>query len=169
MEGICHAHIPGSILTFSWWEWAISWKTCQDIPCPGWDSNATSPERKSEAASPVEPTCLVRVYRQFPDLRNSHVPEDLEQGEVCTSSNWVCKWPAVCATNVKTPTHWKLVGRSMTVPPPVLSPSSILRSLSSHCTFIPIGEKFGARLKLLLHFVKVFEIAYLKLCNLKLC
>jgi hypothetical protein len=33
------------------------------------------------------------------------------------------------------PTHWNMIGRNMTSPPPVLSPSSILPP-SSHCVFI---------------------------------
>jgi hypothetical protein len=44
---------------------------------------------------------------------------------------------------IQTPTHWNLIGGSMTALPPVLSPNSILRPPSSHCTFIPASEKFG--------------------------
>ena len=45
---------------------------------------------------------------------------------------------------IQTPSHWNLIGRSMTAPPPVLSPSSILLppfvSLCSHSR----NKKFGA-------------------------
>jgi hypothetical protein len=34
---------------------------------------------------------------------------------------------------IQIPTHWNLIGRSMTAPPPVLTPNSILPPLSSHC------------------------------------
>jgi hypothetical protein len=33
---------------------------------------------------------------------------------------------------IKIPTHWNQIGRSMTAPPPVLSPSSILPPPSFH-------------------------------------
>jgi len=38
---------------------------------------------------------------------------------------------------IQTPTHCNLIARSLTAPPPLLSPSSILPSPSFHCTFIP--------------------------------
>jgi hypothetical protein len=38
-----------------------------------------------------------------------------------------------CVAEMKTPTHWNLIGRSMTAPPPLLSPSSILLPLSPFC------------------------------------
>ena len=38
---------------------------------------------------------------------------------------------------IQTLTHWNPNGCSMTVPPPVLSPSSILPPPSSHCAFTP--------------------------------
>ena len=44
------------------------------------------------------------------------------------------------------PLLWNLIGRSITVPPPVLSPSSILSPPSSHCAFIP-GNKIRRALQ----------------------
>jgi hypothetical protein len=41
---------------------------------------------------------------------------------------------------IQTPAHWNLIGHSMTAPPPVLSPSSILRLI---VLSIPQG-KIGA-------------------------
>jgi hypothetical protein len=46
----------------------------------------------------------------------------------------------------QTPTHWNLIDRSTTAPPPLLSPSSILPPLS-HCAFIPVSRNRGARFK----------------------
>jgi hypothetical protein len=44
------------------------------------------------------------------------------------------------ATEIQTTTHWDLIGRSMTVPPLVSLPSSVLPTHSSHCAFIPQGK-----------------------------
>jgi hypothetical protein len=38
------------------------------------------------------------------------------------------------------PTNWNLIDRSMTAPPPVLSPSSILPPRSSHRALIPANK-----------------------------
>jgi hypothetical protein len=40
------------------------------------------------------------------------------------------------SVEVQSPKQWNLIGRSVTGTPPMLSPSSILLSLSSHCPFI---------------------------------
>jgi hypothetical protein len=48
---------------------------------------------------------------------------------------------------IQTLTHWNLIGHSMTAPPLVLSPSSILPPLSRHYVSIAAEEKFGACLK----------------------
>jgi hypothetical protein len=50
-------------------------------------------------------------------------------------------------TEIRSPAHRKLIGCSMTVPLPVLSPSSILPPPSSHCVLHFRKEKFGIRLK----------------------
>jgi hypothetical protein len=41
---------------------------------------------------------------------------------------------------IQTPAHWNLIGRSMTAPPPVLSPNSILPPPSTHYAFLPEGK-----------------------------
>jgi hypothetical protein len=45
---------------------------------------------------------------------------------------------------IQTATQWNLIGRSMTAPAPVSSPSSILPQFSSH--YAPL-KKFDARFK----------------------
>jgi len=40
-------------------------------------------------------------------------------------------------SEIQTPAPWKVIGYSITAQPPVLSPSSVLPPLSSHCSFIP--------------------------------
>jgi hypothetical protein len=54
--------------------------------------------------------------------------------------------PKGSSDEIQTQTHRNLNGRSMTAPPPVLSPSSFLLPQSSHCVFIPASKKFGPRL-----------------------
>ena len=50
---------------------------------------------------------------------------------------------------IQSPAHCNVIGCSMTAPPPVLSPSSILPPPSSYCAFTPARKKFGARSKVL--------------------
>ena len=45
----------------------------------------------------------------------------------------------------QTPTYWNLIGRNMTSPSPVPSPSSILPPLPFRYLYIPSRNKFGAR------------------------
>jgi hypothetical protein len=73
----------------------------------------------------------------------------------------------------QTPTRRYLIGRSMTAPLRVLSPSSILPPPASHCAFIPRWKKKSAPVKktviisiLLVFFFK--KSVRLKLRNLKL-
>jgi hypothetical protein len=55
----------------------------------------------------------------------------------------LCVWLTVymykeaSAGEIQTSAPWNLIGRSITAPPRVLSPSSILPPFSSHCAFIP--------------------------------
>jgi hypothetical protein len=44
---------------------------------------------------------------------------------------------------IKNPTRWNLIGRSMIVSPPVLSPSSILPPSSSPALLFPQGKIWG--------------------------
>jgi hypothetical protein len=57
---------------------------------------------------------------------------------------------------IQTPTHYNLIGRSMSAQPPVYSPSSILPPSSSHCAFIPARKKLGARVKTVICFNFLF-------------
>jgi hypothetical protein len=57
--------------------------------------------------------------------------------------NYICIYRN--PVEIQTPTYKKTVGRSMTKPPPVLSPKSILPLPLPHCTFIP-ARKTSARL-----------------------
>jgi hypothetical protein len=52
---------------------------------------------------------------------------------------------------IQTPTHWNPIGHSMTAPPPVLSPSSILTLPWSLCAFMP-ARKNSARFKFFFKF-----------------
>lgn len=49
----------------------------------------------------------------------------------------------VSTGEIQTPTHWNPDNHSKTAPPPVISPSSILLPLLSHCAFITIWKKSG--------------------------
>jgi hypothetical protein len=51
---------------------------------------------------------------------------------------------------IQTPTHWNLISRSMTAPPPVLALSSILPP--THCAFILRKKKKLARVSKVLLF-----------------
>jgi hypothetical protein len=59
----------------------------------------------------------------------------------------ICEETEMSPVEIRIPTHWTLIACSMTVPPLMLSPSTILPSSSSHCAFIPTGKKIGERLK----------------------
>jgi hypothetical protein len=81
----------------------------------------------------------------------------------------MCMYIKLGPAEIHTLTQQKLVGRSMTVPPPVLSPSSILTPHSSQCSFSTARKKF-------VHFSKIFfqcfaslkTCVYLKLRTMKL-
>jgi len=64
---------------------------------------------------------------------------------------YVCIYKAIHLI-FKLPTHCNLIGRSLTTPPPVLSPSNILPPPSSHCAFTPATKKFGGCLKNVIFF-----------------
>jgi hypothetical protein len=56
-----------------------------------------------------------------------------------------------------------VIGRSVTAPPRVLSPRSILPPLSPHWTFISAKKKFDALLKNVISITLVnFKVSYLK-------
>jgi hypothetical protein len=77
----------------------------------------------------------------LPDLRNTFFPECSAHVELRTSCIWLymCVFKYVrmytkkgSPAEIQTSVHRKLIGRSMTAPPPVLSPNSILPTRSSH-------------------------------------
>ena len=82
-------------------------------------------------------------------FRDARVPEGWAQVEFCASRSGIYVWSAMyvyARESSLNATRWILIGRSMTAPPPMLSPSSILPAPSHHA-FIPLKKKFGARFK----------------------
>jgi hypothetical protein len=71
------------------------------------------------------PTYAAVTFRKVPPAQ---VWSYYTEGQLPTYIQWR---PA----EMKTPTHWNPIGRSVTVPHPVLSPSSILPPSSSHWAF----------------------------------
>ena len=63
----------------------------------------------------------------------------------------------------KTPTHWNLIGRSMTAPPPVLSPSSIFPLLSSsyYCSYFYCVKLCDLKFRKLENACGRFETAFI--------
>ena len=73
-------------------------------------------------------------------FRDARVPEGWAQVEFCASRSGIYVWSAMyvyARESSLNATRWILIGRSMTAPPPVLSPSSILPQPSSHCAVTP--------------------------------
>jgi len=67
---------------------------------------------------------------------------------------------------IQTPAHWNLTGRSMTAPPPVLSPSSILPPPWSRCALIAARKKLEAPFKKCYYFNCFYfsKTAYIRNC-----
>jgi hypothetical protein len=102
-----------------------------------------------------------RYIHTLPDLRNIYVTEGTTQVEFWPSWNWVLLGSTVCVN--KRELSWnpnsntlKPDGRSMTAPPLVLSPSSILSPHSIHCAFIPRKEN-SASFK---NFISIFFLTF---------
>jgi hypothetical protein len=76
--------------------------------------------------------CALQTH---PSLHISHVLECPALVEFCAKSERIM-YTQGNPTEIQTPANWKLIGRSMTAWPPVLSPSSILLPLLYRC-FIP--------------------------------
>jgi hypothetical protein len=85
--------------------------------------------------------------------------------------NCVCKHAQGSLVQIKTPTQLKLIDRSMTTPPRVLSPSSILPSPSSFCAFIPTRKTSACFKNVIMSvdFTLLLNCLSQKLRNLKLC
>jgi hypothetical protein len=62
---------------------------------------------------------------------------------------------------IQTPTYWSSIGRSMTAPPPLLSPSSVLQP-SSHCVFVPARKTATRVKKKYCYLIFIFYCASLK-------
>jgi hypothetical protein len=81
-----------------------------------------------------------RDTQALPTLHSSYVPEGLAQVVFWASRNWVVLhvrsavyvYVLRSPVEIQSPARWNMIGRSMTVSPLVLSPSSILPSPSSH-------------------------------------
>jgi hypothetical protein len=107
---------------------------------------------------------LLSVVQALPDLRSSYVPEVPAQVEFCASRSWVHIWSAVACmyiqgspAEIQTPTHWNLISRCMTTPPPLLSPSSTLLPSWSHCAFILTRKNSVPVPKMLFQFFSFFS------------
>jgi hypothetical protein len=91
------------------------------------------------------PVQTFRMRRSLPAfVRNSYVPEwQAQVGIHCAFGQLrVCVYIQECPLEIRTPADWNLLDRSLTVPPPVLSPSSTLPPAAS-CFYCRRG-KFGA-------------------------
>jgi hypothetical protein len=67
---------------------------------------------------------------------------------------------------IRTPTLWNLIGRSMTAPQPVLSPNSILPPHSTHCAFI-LTRKISASAAKMLSIQFIYLFFFFNFRNLK--
>ena len=68
--------------------------------------------------------------------------------------------------NIQTPAHRSMTGSSMTTPPHVLSPSSILPQLSSHCPVIAASNiSVPFKNVIILVYLILKHSVILKLCN----
>jgi hypothetical protein len=71
----------------------------------------------------------------FDKTQNDHVTYNMySQLDICMQGHPV---------DIQTPTHWYLIGHTMTTLLPVLLPSGIFLPRSSHCTFIPATKNLA--------------------------
>ena len=71
------------------------------------------------------------------NLRTGYRPEDPTPVGIQYKCGQIYVYKQRIPVDTQTPTHQKLIGRSMAAPPHVLSPSSILPPPLSHCAIIP--------------------------------
>jgi hypothetical protein len=84
------------------------------------------------------------------------------ESEFCVGYTWSIKgymYIQGSPAHIRTPTHWKLIGSSMTAPPPVLPLSTILPQPSSHCAFITARKNSACVPKILFQLFPYFKIA----------
>ena len=113
---------------------------------------------RSFASAPKDQS--VKAVYTTPDLRNIYISGRTAQVECCAIYNWPDIWSTNAyftytqgtLTEIQTPAHGNLIDHSVTAPPPVLSPSSILPPTSSRCDFIPGRKNFASVSKMLFHF-----------------
>ena len=105
------------------------------------------------------PTCAVLTFRKVRRQWN-FTKVRIYRTYGCLCLYVLVQWiPAA----IKTRTHWNMIGRRITATPPMLSPSSILPPLSSHCAFI-------AARKCLVRFSKIIKgFPFKKNCQVGAC
>jgi len=75
---------------------------------------------------------------------NGHSPADaVLSGRIGADRIWVYTLINSGPAEIQTPTHWYPIGHSLTIPPPVLSSSSILTLPWSVCAFMPARKNSG--------------------------
>jgi hypothetical protein len=115
------------------------------------------------AVSPVNSTCAGLTFLKAQRQSN------FVQVRTVYSCSLLCMCIQSSPVKTRTPTQSNLIGRSMTAPPPVLSPSSILPPPSPPCAFIPATKNLMCVSKtLLFQFFTFLKTACPKLRNLKL-
>jgi len=84
----------------------------------------------------------MRPIQTFLVLRNSRVSRDRISRKSEFNIDYIRSNIRIkCSpSEIQTPTPWKVIGYSITAQAPVLSSSSILLPLSSHCSFIPAAK-----------------------------
>jgi hypothetical protein len=97
------------------------------------------------------PTYAVFMCRKFrPKSNLAHVGTECAHDEMCMYTQG-------SPVAIQIPTHWNQTGHSTTVPPPVLSPSSILLLPWSYYAVVP-ATKNSTRIKAMLcQFVKLLS------------
>ena len=82
----------------------------------------------------------VQSLLDLTQLLHSRAMEHVRIQYTCGQS---CMPIQVSTGEIQTPTHWNPDNHSETAPPPVISPSSILLPLLSHCAFITTWKNSG--------------------------
>jgi hypothetical protein len=115
------------------------------------------------AVSPVNWTCAVLTF-----LRDQ-LQSNFVQVRIVYLCSLLCMSIESSPVEIRTPAQCNLIGRSMTAPPPVLSPGSILPPPSSPRSFIPATKDLACFSKtVLFQFFTILKTACPKLRNLKL-
>jgi len=102
--------------------------------------------RVNKQVYPPPPTPKGCQISQFSGCRHSstyvsYILEGPEQVRTEYIYGQMRKYIRVSPAENQTPTHWSLTHHSITAPPPMLLPSSILLPPLSYCALIPTREK----------------------------